>query len=222
MKKNLVFLIFAIIVLIAAVVFFIVSENIEIKTKQPQKVIGINNNIEDEDFVGLNSTNTFSQTVNTNNSNEPDYEKAAETGNLNPVAEYQNFKVYDLKTNQEVSLDDFSGKPVFILFWDVSNNDSIATLELLNNKYAEYKDKVTFLSVASAEQKTVVENYISTKNIEIPIYIEENQIATKSYNITTYPSLVIKDKNNVIINVKEGKQEEDAILANLDILSENY
>jgi hypothetical protein len=222
-KNNLGLLIFAIIFLVAAIVFFVISGNLEFsKNSTVSKKISSNYNIANEDFVGnamansiLNSaaSNITNVSANLNNT-------ATETGSLNSVAEYKDFTIYD-KNENEVSLDNFSGKPVFILFWKLEE-ESGEMLNTINKMYSSYSDKVTFLSVTDYSKKSLVSQYVEENNIQIPIYYEQNSVASQSYNISTYPSVVIKDKNNTIINVKEGKQDEDSILANLDILSENY
>jgi glycine cleavage system pyridoxal-binding protein P len=238
-KNNVGLLIFAIVFLILAIIFFIVSGNLEFSSNTNTiKKISSNSNIAYEDFVGNSVTNSVANSITnlipntiansvTNNVasvstylNETDYQTSAETGVLNSVTEYQNFIVYD-KSGEEVSLDSFSGNPVFILFWQ-NEEDSVEMLEMVNKMYSSYSDKITFLTVINASEKSVVEQYVAENNIQVPIYYEQNSVASKAYNISVYPSIIIKDKNNTIINTKEGKQDEDSILANLDILSENY
>jgi thiol-disulfide isomerase/thioredoxin len=225
-KNNLGLLIFAIIFLVAAIAFFVISGNLEFSNNSTTpKKISSNYNIADEDFVGNSVSNSISNSVLNSVSNNianvsANVNQAAETGILNSVAEYQNFTVYDENGN-EISLDSFSGKPVFILFWK-NEEDSEKMLEILNKLYSSYSNKVTFLSITDYSEKNMASQYIAENNIQIPVYYEQNSAANQAYNISVYPSIVIKDKNNTIINVKEGLQDEDSILANLDILSENY
>ena len=168
-----------------------------------------------------NNTTNSANNVVSNTLNETDYQKAAETGILNPVAEYKDFSVYDENGNV-VSLDSFSGKPVFILFWQVSELDSVEMLKVLNDVYTKYSEKVIFLSVTDLASKVDAQKIVQDNNIQVPIYYEENSAGSTAYNVTNYPTAIIKDKNNNIVNQKVGQMEEDTILANLDILSENY
>lgn len=215
-KKDIGLLVFAIIFLIVAIIFFFVSSNIQInkKSSTPKTNNEVKGNLE-------NSITNSVNNVTSNTLNETDYQKAAETGILNPVAEYKDFSVYDENGNI-VSLDSFSGKPVFILFWQVSELDSVEMLKVLNDVYTKYSEKVIFLSVTDLANKTDAQKIVQDNNIQVPIYYEENSAGSTAYNVTNYPTAIIKDKNNNIVNQKVGQMEEDTILANLDILSENY
>ncbi len=214
-NKSLGLLIFAILFLIVAMVFFVVSNSITLPNKKTNN--SVNNNY--QNTVSNKTINNVNNTISHNNS--IDYNNAAETGILNSIRDYQNFSVKDENGNV-VSLDDYSGKPVYILFFNTTQTESIEMLEILNNVYNNYKDKVVFFTVVNIEEKENVQKILQEKSINIPVYYEEGLAASKTYNISAYPTSVIKDKNNSIVNQKAGKLEEDTILANLDILAEEY
>lgn len=213
-KKNIILLTFAVVFLILAIIFFVISGNIEF-SKNTENLSNTKNTLDKTD------TNTNIQNVETNSLNEVDYQNAAETGILNPVAEYKNFLVSDAN-GTEVSLDSYAGKPVFILFWQANQPDSVEMLKTLNSVYENYKEDVIFLSVTDITTKTEVEQILQENSIQMPMYYEELFSASSAYEVTNYPTSIIKDKNNNIVNTKVGKMEEDTILANLDILSENF
>lgn len=213
-KKNIILLTFAVVFLILAIIFFVISGNIEF-SKNTENLSNTKNTLDKTD------TNTNIQNVETNSLNEVDYQNAAETGILNPVAEYKNFLVSDAN-GTEVSLDSYAGKPVFILFWQANQPDSVEMLKTLNSVYENYKEDVIFLSVTDITTKTEVEQILQENSIQMPMYYEELSSASSAYEVTNYPTSIIKDKNNNIVNTKVGKMEEDTILANLDILSENF
>lgn len=213
-KKNIILLTFAVVFLILAIIFFVISGNIEF-SKNTENLSNTKNTLDKTD------PNTNIQNVETNSLNEVDYQNAAETGILNPVAEYKNFLVSDAN-GTEVSLDSYAGKPVFILFWQANQPDSVEMLKTLNSVYENYKEDVIFLSVTDITTKTEVEQILQENSIQMPMYYEELSSASSAYEVTNYPTSIIKDKNNNIVNTKVGKMEEDTILANLDILSENF
>ena len=130
------------------IIILFVSSNIQINKKSVTPKVS-----NEEKGTLENNTTNSANNVTSNTLNETDYQKAAETGILNPVAEYKDFSVYDDAGNV-VSLDSFSGKPVFILFWKVSELDSVEMLKVLNDVYAKYSEKVTFLSVTDLANKT--------------------------------------------------------------------
>lgn len=218
-NKNIVLLVFATVFFVLAVVFFIISNSIILPQNKANNTTNNAINNKYKNTISNKATNNVDNKISHNNS--IDYNNAAETGILNSIRDYQNFSVKDENGNV-VSLDDYSGKPVYILFFNTTQTESIKMLETLNSVYNSYKDKVVFFTVANIEEKENVQKILQEKSINIPVYYEEGLAASKTYNISAYPTSVIKDKNNSIVNQKTGKLEEDTILANLDILAEEY
>lgn len=218
-NKNIVLLVFATVFFVLAVIFFIISNSIILPQNKANNTTNNAINNKYKNTISNKATNNVDNKISHNNS--IDYNNAAETGILNSIRDYQNFSVKDENGNV-VSLDDYSGKPVYILFFNTTQTESIKMLETLNSVYNSYKDKVVFFTVANIEEKENVQKILQEKSINIPVYYEEGLAASKTYNISAYPTSVIKDKNNSIVNQKTGKLEEDTILANLDILAEEY
>lgn len=218
-NKNIVLLVFATVFFVLAVIFFIISNSIILPQNKANNTTNNAINNKYKNTISNKATNNVDNKISHNNS--IDYNNAAETGILNSIRDYQNFSVKD-KNGNVVSLDDYSGKPVYILFFNTTQTESIEMLETLNSVYNTYKDKVVFFTVANIEEKENVQKILQEKSINIPVYYEEGLAASKTYNISAYPTSVIKDKNNSIVNQKAGKLEEDTILANLDILAEEY
>ena len=218
-NKNIVLLVFATVFFVLAVVFFIISNSIILPQNKANNTTNNAINNKYKNTISNKTTNNVDNKISHNNS--IDYNNAAETGILNSIRDYQNFSVKDENENV-VSLNDYSGKPVYILFFNTTQTESIEMLETLNSVYNTYKDKVVFFTVANIEEKENVQKILQEKSINIPVYYEEGLAASKTYNISAYPTSVIKDKNNSIVNQKAGKLEEDTILANLDILAEKY
>ncbi len=145
--------------------------------------------------------------------------------NTTQKTNYNNFKVYD-KENKLIELEEYKDKPIVILFWQANNTKSVELLKSINSKYEEYKDKIVFLPVSMTDGKTEsiesVENFLSISEITIPMYYDLDKDAASIYNITEVPTFVFVKKDNTILNKKEGNISEDALLASLDILAENY
>lgn len=145
--------------------------------------------------------------------------------NVTQKTNYNNFKVYD-KENKEVVLENYKDKPVVILFWQTSNSKSVELLKNINSKYEQYKDKIIFLPISMTDGKTEsvgsVENFLAASEISIPVYYDLDKDAASIYTITEAPTFVFIKKDNTVLNKKEGTISEDALLASLDILAENY
>ena len=141
---------------------------------------------------------------------------------------YKPSTVYD-ESNKEVSLLDLSDKPMALIFFNTTNQESIEALEIFNKYQEEYSDKVNIVGICISDGvtentektiKTLEESGIELKNILYDL----DYSAKNEYNITTIPTLVFINKNKEIINTisKIEHINEDVITANLDILAENY
>ena len=157
------------------------------------------------------------------------------TGNVMPNQEvefsgpaYKPSRVYD-ESNKEVSLLDLTDKPMALIFFNTTNQESIEALEIFNKYQEEYLDKVNIVGVCVSDGvtenipktiKALEENGIELKNILYDL----DYSAKNEYNISTIPTLVFINKNQEIINTisKIEYINEDVIAANLDILAENY
>lgn len=196
-KKNIILLIIAIIVFVVALIFFVWSTN--------QK---------DIDNINLNTLNT-----NENSEENLEPQREIESSNTQDVEEvsYQDISIYT-EDETEVKLSEFSGKPVMLLFWNPENNDSINVLEKVNGKYNDYKDKIEFFMISTSNEiPEQIKNEISMK-----IYYDLNGEGQEKYNTSVIPTMIYIDGNNEIINAKSGVPSNDAIEANLDLISNNF
>ena len=156
-NKNIVLLVFATVFFVLAVIFFIISNSIILPQNKANNTTNNAINNKYKNTISNKATNNVDNKISHNNS--IDYNNAAETGILNSIRDYQNFSVKDENGNV-VSLDDYSGKPVYILFFNTTQTESIEMLETLNSVYNSYKDKVVFFTVANIEEKENVHNNI--------------------------------------------------------------
>lgn len=145
--------------------------------------------------------------------------------NINQQTNYNNFKVYD-KENKEVTLETYKDKPVVVLFWQTNNAISVELLKNINSKYETYKEKIVFLPISMTDGRTetieTVENFLKASEITIPTYYDLDTDAASIYNITEVPTILFIKKDNTVLNKKDGTISEDALLASLDILADNY
>lgn len=139
---------------------------------------------------------------------------------------YSPSKIYD-ENNQEISLDVFSDKPMALIFFNTTNEESIDSLKMFQAHESEYSEKVNIIAICVADgitensdtvKEKLAENSIELKNVLYDI----DYTAKNEYNINTIPSFVFINKNGDVINTLENNIDEDVILANLDILAENY
>lgn len=225
-KKNIILLIFAVILFIIALAFFMWSffgeHNTNIKFEgilENEK--SSNNNIAQNKAEKKNSTTNEEQEENENEDaeNVVNNEDSAEVSNTQDVenVSYTDITVYK-EDNTETTLSEFSGKPVMLLFWNSENEDSINVLKKVNEIYKNYDGKIEFLMVSTS--KEIPENL--KNEISVNVYYDLNNEYQTKYNVEVVPTMVYIDKENKIMNAKSGVPSSDAIEANLDILADNF
>jgi len=109
------------------------------------------------------------------------------------------FTVEDLN-GRSVSLSDYKGKPVILLFWTVSCKICERELKSLPAMYADIKNSgVEFMMINIADPKYRVENFLSTYGLDFDVLLDKEARAAYSYNIPGVPTYFVIDKNGEII-----------------------
>lgn len=220
-KKNIILLIFAVIFFVIALIFFIWSffgeHNTNIQIGNIINNSSIMKNREDTDKT-LDANKTYIETENSSD-NEIDNSANTEVSNTQDVenVSYKDITVYS-ENNEVISLSQYSGKPVMLLFWNPENQDSVEVLKKVNEMHNKYADKVEFLMVSTS--KEIPEDLKNAISMDI-LYDLNNEYQTQ-YHVDVIPTMVYIDKENSVMNAKSGMPSSDAIEANLDILTDNF
>ena len=134
----------------------------------------------------------------------------------NTFNEFLNFSVYR-DDGTLVELNEYENNPLVIMFFDDQDSKSIENLDIIEEAYKSYKNKIKFLMInTNPEKKDELINKYT-----IPIYYDSNKEGVKKYNITEMPHIIYINEINEIFNTKTGVTTEDALLANLDLLTDN-
>lgn len=212
-KKNIILLIFAIVFFIIAVMFFVWSffgehnTNINIGDVNDNFNLNMQNKVKQENIVNNEIINE-----EIDNSESKDISNTEDIENIS----YTDITIYN-ERNEEISLSEFADTSVMILFWNSQNGDSVEVLKKVNNLYEKYKEKVKFLMISTSKDiPETVKNGIS-----MDIYYDLNNEYQEKYNVQKIPTIIYIYKDNSIMNAKSGIPSNDAIEANLDILSDN-
>ena len=126
------------------------------------------------------------------------------------------FKLTNLD-GEEVTMDDYKGKVVFLNFWatwcqycDMEMPD----LEKLQNE----NEDLVVVSVNAGESEKVVRKYVEEKDISFEVLLNpENDLAAKYY-VTGLPATFFIDKEGYVRGVFPAMMTYDQMLEALDIL----
>lgn len=210
-NKNIILLVIAIIAFIVALAFLIWSFNTNNTSLKNQDSSKNNSDIINENIEN-NSDNEINEQIN-NSERQEDISNTQDVENV----EYNDITVYT-EDEKEVKLSDFSGTSAMLLFWNPENEDSVEVLKKVNEKYKKYEDKVKFLMISTS--KEIPENI--KNEISMEMYYDINNEYQEKYNVVTIPTMIYIYKDNTIMNAKSGVPSNDALEANLDLLSDNF
>jgi thiol-disulfide isomerase/thioredoxin len=113
-----------------------------------------------------------------------------------------NFIASDLLGNT-YSLDQLKGKLIVINFWFVECKPCVMEIPDLNQLVQKYKNKdVVFLGIALSN-KDKIQSFLKSKPFKYNIIPDAQDIASK-YNILSYPTHMIIDKNSIVIYTNSG------------------
>ena len=140
--------------------------------------------------------------------------------------EYTDFVVETDNEEETLSLSNYEGKPMVIMFWRSDVSEAIETLNTLNSAYEEYSENVNFVCidvcVEEPATKQEIRDYLNANDLKVDMYYDTNNAAIEAYNISFVPSVIFMDKNRNVINTKEGTLSYDSLEANLDLLTGNF
>lgn len=187
MKKNILIIVISIVILLLGVAFYIYS------------ISGVKDPLTEEELI----------------SNVEVIDEVSKTQDIENVS-YNDITIFKADKT-EVKLSDYKDKPTMLLFFDESNEESVAVLKKVEDMYKKYEDTIQFFMINTAKET----NKEFEKDYTIDIYYDFYEEAVIKYNIETYPSMIYINELNEIFNAKSGFTTTDALEANLDILSGN-
>lgn len=104
-----------------------------------------------------------------------------------------------------VQLSDLKGKVVFINFWATWCPPCIAEMPSIEALYKKFEDNqdIVFLIVEIEANAEKAQQFMSSKNLSLPIYFPESEIS-EAYLSGSIPTTVIIDKTGAIASRNEG------------------
>lgn len=194
-KKSLMFLLVLLLIIVIIFIVFIVADQFNI--------INLRKN---SNLQNLNSGNV-------SNESKIDFE-----------TKKTDFTLIDQNGNK-VSLSNYRGKKVVILYWAVWCPPCKEEVPIINELSKEYNDAI-FLTIVSptlgenSEYKTYQEEiaaYIQKNNIEVPVLIDEGKKCLDIYGIERYPCTIFVDEYGDI-REKVGSEEKSGKLTKEEII----
>ena len=166
-------------------------------------------------FIIMNQKNNYNG--NTSPNEEVDFSGPA----------YKPSKIFD-ENNNEVSLENFSDKPIAIAFFNTTNQESLELLKILKEYDETYADKVNIVGICVldgiSETPDSVKAILEQNDLKIKnVLFDSDYFAKNEYDVNVIPTMIFINKKNEVVNkIYKEKITEDSVNANFDILAENY
>lgn len=111
------------------------------------------------------------------------------------------------KDGKLYSLENFKGKPIYINFWtnwSIPAKKEMKVMEVLHKKY---KNKIHFISICADNDINKMKNYLAQNKNQnwVFLHVGGNKKLTDKYNVYTYPTYVLLDKNLKVYKFPAGR-----------------
>lgn len=130
---------------------------------------------------------------------------------------------YDIDGNK-LNFNDFSDKPCVVFLWKSDDAKSYTIINLITKYYEEYKDKIYFLSINVNEPDIdleLIEN-VKSANFSIPMYFDTDLTLYEEFYYEKLPDVLFLNQDGKIEKETLEEIDEDAFVANLDLLIKNF
>jgi peroxiredoxin len=129
----------------------------------------------------------------------PSYEVGPERGLMAPGFTLKNL------SDEKVSLSDYSGRPVILLFWATWCPYCEREMPSLQAVYDEYKNTgLTVLAIDCGDSAAKVRSYRNSHSLSFPILLDSNSKTIKLYRMASFPSHFFIDSSGRIASVAVG------------------
>lgn len=129
---------------------------------------------------------------------------------LQPGSPAPGFRLPGIKSDQQYSLSDFSGKMLYLAFFDSGNPASQSELGLVTDFYEDYKDKVAFVAVSTDKDILQLKDYLS--RAELPwliLHYNGNLDLLENFDAITVPHFILIGSDGQIIRCPAPSPSEN-------------
>jgi len=132
----------------------------------------------------------------------------------------EGFSLQDISGNQ-VSLADFSGKPLVINFWATWCKPCENELPLLREIAQKSPNGLQVIGINVEEDVDIVNNFQQKIGINFPILLDSNGNVADQYLINGYPTTFFVDASGVLRAINIGELDDSLLVKYLTMIGGN-
>ena len=174
----------------------------------------------------LTGTPTFTRTSTSTRTETPTFTLTRTPHNtatiqVRPLARFTapDFSLAELTSGNTVTLRQYAGQPVLVVFWATWCPHCQAEMADLNKLQKNYKDQgFVLLAINSGDSKALVSSYKTSHQLTFQILLDSKKAVMKSYNTTGIPSHFFIQPNGVISSIVVGEIHYEILASQVDAL----
>lgn len=128
------------------------------------------------------------------------------------------------RKNEQVSLSEFKGKPVYINFWTNWSIPSQKEMKIMKMLHKKYKNKVHFISICCDNDFNKMTSFLS-KNDNYNwdfLHIGDDKKMLEKYSVATYPTYILLDQKLIVYKFPAGRPGGTAERATEDNIEKDF
>jgi len=129
---------------------------------------------------------------------------------LQPGSPAPDFKLAGVSGKYEYQLSDFSGKFIYLAFFESGNPACQSELDLIRDIYDEYRNKVAFVAISVDKDPGKLTEYL--KKAELPwlvLHYSGNIDLLENYDASTFPHFLLIDEKGRILRCPAPSPSEN-------------
>jgi len=114
---------------------------------------------------------------------------------------------------QSVSLSDFLGKPLVVLFWVTWNPLAVDQMKIFDDYLASHDEELfAIVSINNLEDKSTVTNFMRRGEYQVRVLLDENGMIGEQYQIRNLPATYFIDQDGIVRDIFIGVLSEEMLM----------